>query len=48
MQSVQLLVEVYCQGLGCSMFTIEETINFCDKLIEHLENPPCEVGFGCN
>lgn len=43
MQSVQLLVAVYSEGFGCSVFTIEETIDFCDKLIEHLENPPYEI-----
>ncbi|SHK35462.1 hypothetical protein SAMN02745163_03661 [Clostridium cavendishii DSM 21758] len=43
MDSLQLLVEVYSEGIGCGMFTIEETINFCDKLIEYLENPPYEI-----
>ncbi|GKX65859.1 hypothetical protein [Inconstantimicrobium mannanitabidum] len=43
MDSLQLVVATYNLGLGCGAFTIEETIKFCDKLIEHLENPPYQI-----
>ncbi|WBW98375.1 hypothetical protein [Oceanirhabdus sp. W0125-5] len=43
MNSLQLLSAVYKFGIGCGIFTIKETIEFFDKVIEELDNPPYEI-----
>lgn len=43
MNNLRLLTAVYGLGLGCGIFSIRETIEFCDMAIEKLDKPPIQV-----
>lgn len=43
LDSLRLLTSIYQKGLGCRLFSVDEIIDYCDMVIDHLENPPIEI-----
>lgn len=43
MDLLKFLTSIYHKGLSCGVFSVDEVILFCDRVIEISENPPIEI-----
>ncbi|MBV7509543.1 hypothetical protein KW850_30875 [Bacillus sp. sid0103] len=43
MGNLKELTSIYYLGIGCGLWTKDEVIDWCDKVIEAIDSPPYEL-----